>query len=330
MGLSWLRVFGAVTLGLFSVAFSWYFLETRIGGTSLHLTNSQPPWGSIMQIENPKGVVLRREGELRSLEVDSPGAELVGDQWVSTGPASSLVILFLNGGPQLELGPLGQLGIRVKGLSRPRLTWTSGELTVRAPASTPEASPELWRDGRQIPFDRLTLAAQRWAPFVGDIKTQPDDAGLIRYQSGNETTPLVRVAGDREDETTREAADGSEATQPLSVVEPAAEDRLGNRSSTELEQRIQAQSRQIQACYVGFRTRRARTASQRDLATGEIELNLEIAAAGRVERVEIKRSDFKEATLHRCVADVIKRTQFRGLDTSSASTTHTHLIRLGR
>lgn len=275
-----LLIAAAVFLG--SLVIAWMFFLRRAPDDAYR--------GSIVgSVEVAKGNVtsrLPRTIEFRAIAAPRP---LVNQEVIQTADNSEAQIA-LSTLTTLQLQPATRFVVETDATKSDALIGTilEGQVTVLDPGAAGKF--RLFQRGRELPLDR--------GPVDGPNPIRP---GTPVPMGG-----LVITATTPEDSAAEPPAEPVAPTPDKSEV---SSDVLTN---DDIVRQLRGQTGFFQRCYLGFINRmRAERPNDPKIPAGNIVVSFRVQNTGRVIDATVRRSDFKDEILDRCITEVVERTRFK-------------------
>lgn len=286
----------AIALGI-SAAFAGFQLLQTLGPRPMAVET----WQTIGQIESVSGEVSHRLPRSPRFLSAQPSTSFHSQELLVTGRASEAVVQF-SSGTKIKASENTRL-IAESDPSRPGvivLTLLDGSISLLNPG--PEGSLRIFHQGQE--FNAQDLQTSQ----VPVLSTNPSaTSGAFPNEPSNDSVVSATTPDDS-------ARTGATKPRPMDSTLTSKKDSNFKETLTddEIIRTIQSQSRLFQRCYLTY-IDRAKTQEGMDARemTGVIHVGFVIQSSGKITNTRVIRSEFEDATLHRCVLEVLERTSFK-------------------
>lgn len=244
--------------------------------------------GSIVgSVETTKGSVtsrLPRTIEFRGIKGPRP---LVNQEVIQTADDSEAV-LTLSTLTSVQLAPATRFVVETDATKSDGLIGVvlEGRVMVLDPGAAGQF--RLFQRGKELPLDQVPV----------------DGPNTVRPTSPLPTGGLIVTA------TTPDDSAPDSASEPASNTNEKSEPSSDVLTNEDIVRQLRGQTGFFQRCYLSF-INRARTRSETKATAGNVVVSFNVQPNGRVVDVMVRRSDFKDEILNRCVTEVVERTRFK-------------------
>lgn len=271
-----------------------------ISGSSSELTE-------IGSITSATGEVSSRPPLASGFQPIQAAKPLYNQELLLTGHASEAVFE-LKSGAVLRLHENARLVAELDASRTKAIVITLLDGQVSLVNAGAEGLLRIFREGKELDLAALqgrtgSGPTSGSAPIISvsppALSTPTEDEGQIFVASTPAETP--------EASPSPSSADLEPSSEKLPLVSETLTD-------DEIVTQLKKQTGFFQRCYLTFINRKQTTsgASQQTAgASGVVIVGFTIQGSGRVKETRVVRSDFNDATLHKCILEVIERTPFR-------------------
>lgn len=265
--------------------------------------STQAPF-EIGQLEAIQGMVERRLPLALQNEPVKTSQSFYERELVITHRASAVTVTFQNGSA-IRIGENSRLVAERDATRTDALVATVIEGTYQVISVGKPGTLRLFQGGIERP---LTETSRTNVPKIRVGQGPgPTSSPLL-----GSPTPSTVISATTTDETTPEA----KPTPPRVLPKKVTKSQSGLTSETltneEITRQLRSQTGFFQRCYLTFLNRKKATQNS-DAASpgGTVTLGFTIQPNGKTTGVKVVRSDFQDATLKKCVSDVVSRTSFK-------------------
>lgn len=174
-------------------------------------------------------------------------------------------------------------------------TLLDGTLTVLNPGR--KDLFRLFREGKEVAFE---AADKTLVPMI------PADGTALPARPSDSAGGGITIVATQPDESS--AAKPEATPVPSAALEtPASETETDVLTNDDIIKTLRTQTGLFQRCFLSFIHRNSVPAG----TSGRVTMSFTVQSSGRVVDAQVKRSDFKDETLHHCIKEVTERTRFK-------------------